>query len=78
MTTAAVPELWTDWCSVVGVPVESVDEPTLTRFSQQARSSEALFSRLCEHRDNLPSLQRLVARADVKSKAGRPAGRGGG
>lgn len=46
MTTAAVPELWTDWCSVVGVPVESVDEPTLTRFSQQARPTKRTLAAL--------------------------------
>ncbi|OFV73516.1 hypothetical protein [Rhodococcus erythropolis] len=42
MTTTALPELWTDWCSVTGVPEQEVDKPALDRFSRQAGPSKSL------------------------------------
>lgn len=80
MTTAALPELWTDWCCASGVPEDGVDEDSLALFSRQARPSKAVLSRLRraiaparpaapawprEHRGDPSSLRRLVSRTDV-------------
>ncbi|MEU6263744.1 hypothetical protein [Saccharopolyspora shandongensis] len=73
--TTALPELWTDWCSVAGVPEKRVDEATLSLFSRQASPSRAVLARLRRliapehavapawprtHRDDPESLRRLV------------------
>lgn len=80
MTLTAFPELWVDWCSVAGVPVERVDEPTLSLFSLQASPSRTMLASLRRriapervaapawpraHRDDPESLHRLVGRATV-------------
>lgn len=78
--TTVLPELWTDWCAATGVPMSHVDEPTLARFSQQARPPRVVLSRLRRirdadrlsapawprvHRDDPDTLHRLVRRADI-------------
>lgn len=80
MTTAALPELWTDWCCASGVPEDGIDEESLALFSRQARPSKTVLARLRrtiapagagapawprEHRGDPSSLRRLLARADV-------------
>lgn len=79
MTTTALPELWTDWCSAVGAPGEKIDEEALRRFSLQAGPSKAVLDRLRrmivpsepptawprEHRADPASLQILIARTEV-------------
>lgn len=72
-----LPELWTDWCSVAGVPERRLDEPTLTLFSRQADPPKAVLSSLRRllvperqsapawprgHREDTGSLQRLIRR----------------
>jgi hypothetical protein len=78
--TTALPDLWTDWCSVTGVAAHEIDEVSLSRFSQQAQPSRAVLAALRrrlapkdpvapawprEHRDDPDSLQRLIRRATV-------------
>lgn len=80
MPLTALPELWVDWCSVAGVPVERVDESTLSLFSLQAGPSRAVLASLRRrlapkatiapawpraYRDDSESLHRLVGRATV-------------
>lgn len=75
--TTPLPDLWTDWCSVTGVPAHKIDEVSLSRFSQQAQPSQALLTALRRrlapkdpvapawprgHRDDPDSLQRLIRR----------------
>lgn len=76
--TTALPDLWTDWCSVTGVPTHKIDEVSLSCFSQQAQPSQAVLAALRRrlapidpvapawprgHRDGPDSLQRLIRRA---------------
>ncbi|MEO5316859.1 hypothetical protein DC347_19605 [Pseudarthrobacter sp. AG30] len=76
--TTALPELWTDWCTVAGVPDFRLDEPTLTLFSRQADPPKAVLASLRRllapepqtapawprrRRDDPNSLQRLIQRA---------------
>lgn len=76
--TTALPDLWTDWCLVTGVPAGRVDEVSLSSFSQQAQPSQAVLMTLRRrlapkdpvapawprgHRDDPDSLQRLIRRA---------------
>ena len=44
--TTALPGLWTDWCSVTGVPAGRIDEVSLSCFSQQAQPSQAVLAAL--------------------------------
>ena len=44
--TTALPDLWTDWCLVTGVPAGRVDEASLSRFVQQVQPSRAVLSTL--------------------------------
>lgn len=77
--TTTLPDLWTDWCSVAGMPQQAVDEPALSLFAKQAGPSQAVIARLRRlitsdadvapawpraHRDDPASLQRLIRRAD--------------
>lgn len=76
--TTALPDLWTDWCSVTGVPVGRIDETLLSRFTRQAQPSRAVLSELRRrlapkdppapawprgHTEDTGSLQRLIRRA---------------
>lgn len=75
--TTALPDLWTDWCSVISVPAGRIDETTVSRFVQQVQPSQALLAALRRrpapkdppapawprgHRDDPDSLQRLIRR----------------
>lgn len=75
--TAALPDLWTDWCSVTGVPAGRINEALLLRFGRQAQPSRAVLSELRRrlapeaptapawprgHREDTGSLQRLILR----------------
>ena len=75
--TAALPDLWTDWCSVTGVPAGRIDEATVSRFVQQVQPSRAVLMTLRRqlapkdppapawprgHREDAGSLQRLIRR----------------
>lgn len=44
--TTALPDLWTDWCSVTGVPPGRIDEASLSRFARQVQPSRAVLSTL--------------------------------
>jgi hypothetical protein len=76
--TTALPDLWTDWCAVTGVPAGRIDEVSLSCFSQQAQPSQAVLAALRRrlapkdpvapawprgHRADPNSLQRLIRRA---------------
>jgi hypothetical protein len=78
MTT--LPDLWTDWCEVSGVPAGAVNEAALLRFEQQAGPSRAVVAALRrrmtpepvsapawprEHRRDTASLPRLIRRASA-------------
>lgn len=78
--TTALPDLWTDWCSVAGKPAEQVDAAALALFSRQVGASRAVLASLrrmiCPepavapawpraHRDDPESLHRLVKRATI-------------
>lgn len=75
--TTALPDLWTDWCLVRGVPAGIIDEATVSRFVQQVQPSRAVLSTLRRqlapkdppapawprgHREDPDSLQRLIRR----------------
>jgi hypothetical protein len=75
--TTPLPDLWTDWCSVTGVPAHKIDEVSLSCFSQQAQPSQAVLAALRRrlapkdppapawprgHREDAGSLQRLIRR----------------
>jgi hypothetical protein len=75
--TTALPDLWTDWCSVMGVPAGRIDETTVSRFVQQAQPSRAVLAELRrrmapkgpaapawprDRREDTSSLQRLIRR----------------
>jgi len=75
--TTALPDLWTDWCSVMGVPAGRIDEATVSRFVQQVQPSRAVLMTLLRrlapkdppapawprgHREDTGSLQRLIRR----------------
>ena len=75
--TTALPDLWTDWCSVMGVPAGRIDEATVSRFVQQVQPSRAVLMTLRRrlapkdppapawprgHREDAGSLQRLIRR----------------
>lgn len=76
--TTTLPELWTDWCSVTGVPEQRIDEPTLTLFSRQVDPSQVVLAKLRRllisdtapawpraYRDDPESLHLLIRRAGV-------------
>ncbi|MEO5318884.1 hypothetical protein PV761_09930 [Arthrobacter sp. CC3] len=75
--TTALPDLWIDWCSVMGVPAGRIDEASLSRFSRQVQPSRAVLSTLRRrlapdvpaapawprgHTEDTGSLQRLIRR----------------
>ncbi|MCQ6272063.1 hypothetical protein M8J71_16450 [Pseudarthrobacter sp. R1] len=75
--TTALPDLWTDWCSVMGVPAGRIDETAVSRFVQQVQPSQAVLTALRRrlapkdpvapawpraHREDIGSLQRLIRR----------------
>lgn len=78
--TIALPDLWTDWCSVTGRPAERVDETVLALFSRQAGPSRAVLASLRRmidpeptvapawphaHKGDPGSLHRLMKRATI-------------
>lgn len=75
--TTALPDLWTDWCSVTRVPAGRIDEASLSRFARQVQPSRAVLSTLRRrlapdvpaapawprgHTEDSGSLQRLIRR----------------
>ncbi|MBT8163147.1 MULTISPECIES: hypothetical protein [Arthrobacter] len=73
--TTALPDLWTDWCSITGVPAGGIDEASISRFARQAQPSRAVLAELRQrmapkgpaapawprdHREDTSSLQRLI------------------
>jgi len=75
--TTPLPDLWTDWCLVMGVPAGRIDEASLSRFVQQVQPSRAVLSTLRRrlapkdppapawprgHTEDTGSLQRLIRR----------------
>ncbi|QOT16791.1 hypothetical protein [Paenarthrobacter sp. YJN-5] len=46
MTTAALPELWSDWCAVARVPEDRIDDASLQAFALQSGPSKAVLDRL--------------------------------
>ncbi|MFF1880309.1 hypothetical protein ACFVVC_02405 [Pseudarthrobacter sp. NPDC058196] len=75
--TTALPDLWIDWCSVIGVPAREINQAVLSRFARQAQPSRAVLAELRRllapgdpvapawprgHREDTGSLQLLIRR----------------
>lgn len=49
--TTALPDLWTDWCSVTGHSAAEVDDSALTSFARQARPPQTVLGALRRRRN---------------------------
>lgn len=44
--TTSLPDLWIDWCFVVGLPTDQIDDSTLSRFARQTNPPQHVLNRL--------------------------------